>query len=103
MLQSKLTWWILGILILVVAFLWGYQSGLNSGLGVGYNQAHNDNLIFRLFGGRRSAAPGAPSPAVTAEQAAAAAAQQAAIAAAEAANPLAVENPLSNNKVNPFE
>jgi len=89
MLTNKLTWWILGILLLVVAFLLGYQSGLNGGLNVGYNQAVNESKIFSLFGPRRAAAPVA-APAINANVATQAGVE----AAAKAANPLLVKNPV---------
>lgn len=86
---KKLTLWILGILILVVAFLLGYQSGLKGGLNVGYRQAHNDSIISRLFGGVRRVV--APAPTV---------AQQAAVGAAQTAaaetNIATINNPLTS-------
>ena len=98
MLTNKLTWWILGILLLVVAFLLGYQSGLNGGLNVGYNQAVNESKIFSLFGPRRAAAPVAAPTA--GEQATGAALQE----AAKTSNPLLVTNPLTKvaPKINIF-
>jgi len=98
MLTNKLTWWILGILLLIVAFLLGYQSGLNGGINVGFRQAVNQVRLRDL--GPRAAAP------VTVEQAAAAVAVQAAAETVSTAVLGGVDNPFQGTKgtvTNPFK
>lgn len=100
MATKKLTLWILAILVLVVAFLLGYQSGLKGGLNVGYRQAYNDSIISRLFGGRRAAAPTAQAP--SGEQVAA---QAAATTVTQVKNPYQAvkEKADLTSEFNPFQ